>query len=279
MGVNLQMVEQLNRKSTMLNAQRQQEIGRQQATRNAYDKAVLAYKQKYGVEITDANIQQECNLVQAQLDKDYNELNQAILNIESGQYKVEQEQERERQRQAQLERQRQLEEAEAQRKLAEEQLAQADKQLNLTPNVGLTPNVQPVSAGVSQAPTERPKMPFVITEDMLSAQAKPTKPLVEVPDAEGFEDDDADTGVKFGDGSTQAPVKPQIKPSVAPPTGGAKFGEVQPQQVVADKKEEFTYEDEELESEEETVQVTGWGSASTGKTLDINSQFAGMFGK
>lgn len=87
MSVNIQMVEQLNKKAQQLNANRQKLIGMKESAKAAYDKAVFAYKQKYGVDLDDTNLQQEYDAVSAQLQAEYEELNKLILSIESGEYK------------------------------------------------------------------------------------------------------------------------------------------------------------------------------------------------
>lgn len=267
MAVNLQMVEQLNRKSTQLNAQRQQQIGKREATRNAYDRAILAYKQKYGVSIDDTNLQSECNAVQKQLEDDYNTLNQAILNIESGQYKIEQQQAREKQRQEQLARQQEEEKA-----IADAKARELAMQTPITSQVQVQAqhmNVEQPKSGVETAPRT-----VAITPDMLNIQANPTKPLVELP-----EDGD---GVSFGGVSTPN-TQPQLKPTIRPSNTDSGVGTVtfgtptQPQSVEAPKKEGFTY-DSNIDEEEETIQVSGWGKNSNGGKVDINSQFSGLFG-
>jgi hypothetical protein len=87
MSVNVQMVEQLNQKAKTLNSDRQRMIGQQEAARTSFEKAVFAYKQKYGVQLDDTNIQPEYNAVSAQLQTDFDRLNTLVLSIESGEYK------------------------------------------------------------------------------------------------------------------------------------------------------------------------------------------------
>lgn len=271
MAVNLQMVEQLNRKSTQLNAQRQQQIGKREATRNAYDRAILAYKQKYGVSIDDTNLQSECNAVQKQLEDDYNTLNQAILNIESGQYKIEQQQAREKQRQEQLARQQEEEKA-----IADAKARELAMQTPITSQV----QVQQVGAELPKSDGETAPRTVAITPDMLNIQANPTKPLVELPD--DGDEDTSNVGVSFGGTSTpntQTELKPTIRPNnTNSGVGTVTFGTpTQPQSVEAPKKEGFTY-DSNIAEEEETIQVSGWGKNSNGGKVDINSQFSGLFG-
>lgn len=86
MSLDIQQVENLNRKAQQLNANRQQTIGMQQAAKQAYDKAVFAYEQKYGVKLDDTNLQQEYNTVHAEVEKSFNELNQLVVSIENGEF-------------------------------------------------------------------------------------------------------------------------------------------------------------------------------------------------
>jgi hypothetical protein len=87
MSVNVQQVEQLNQKAKTLNSDRQRMIGQQEAARSSFEKAIFAYKQKYGVQLDDTNIQTEYNAVSAQLQTDFDKLNTLVLSIESGEYK------------------------------------------------------------------------------------------------------------------------------------------------------------------------------------------------
>lgn len=86
-ALNIEQVEMLNKKAQQLNAQRQQMIGAQESARQTFDKSTFAYKQKYGVTLDDSNLQQEYNTVSTQMQTEYEALNSAILNIESGEYK------------------------------------------------------------------------------------------------------------------------------------------------------------------------------------------------
>ena len=86
MSLDIQQVEGLNRKAQQLNSERQQKIGMQQAAKQAYDRAVYAYEQKYGVKLDDTNLQQEYNSVHMDLEKSFNELNTMVTSIENGEY-------------------------------------------------------------------------------------------------------------------------------------------------------------------------------------------------
>lgn len=88
MTLNKEHVEQLNRKAQQLNAERQRSIGMKESARQAYEKAVFLYEQKYGVKLDDTNLQQEYNTVSTKMQEEYDELNKMILSIESGEYKA-----------------------------------------------------------------------------------------------------------------------------------------------------------------------------------------------
>lgn len=87
--MDLQAVEQLNAKAKALNSQRERLLGQREAAKSAYEKAVLLYKQKYGVELTEENLQSEYNAVKQQLQEEYEKLQALIASIESGEYKKE----------------------------------------------------------------------------------------------------------------------------------------------------------------------------------------------
>lgn len=87
MSVNVAQVEQLNKKAQQMNATRQQMLGKKEAARAAYDKAVYAYQQKYGVQLDDTNLQAEYNSVTEKMATDFNELNALVLGVENGDYK------------------------------------------------------------------------------------------------------------------------------------------------------------------------------------------------
>lgn len=86
MSFDIQQVENLNRKAQQLNSDRQQKLGMQKAARQAYERAVYAYEQKYGVKLDDTNLQQEYDSVHATLEQAYNQLNQLVLSIENGEF-------------------------------------------------------------------------------------------------------------------------------------------------------------------------------------------------
>lgn len=86
MALDVQQVEQLNRKAQQLNSDRQQKIGMHQAAQQSYDRAVLAYEQKYGVKLDDTNLQSEYNGVHTQLEQSYKELNDTVIKIENGDF-------------------------------------------------------------------------------------------------------------------------------------------------------------------------------------------------
>lgn len=87
MSIDIQQIELLNKKAQQLNAERQKLLGMQQSAREAFEKAVLLYKKKYGVDLDDTNIQQEYQRVLAKLKEDYENLKNKIIEIESGEYK------------------------------------------------------------------------------------------------------------------------------------------------------------------------------------------------
>lgn len=86
MSLDIQQVESLNRKAQTLNSDRQQKIGMQQAAKQAYERAVYAYEQKYGVKLDDTNLQQEYNSVRSDLETAFTELNTLVTSIENGEH-------------------------------------------------------------------------------------------------------------------------------------------------------------------------------------------------
>jgi hypothetical protein len=89
-AVNVQQVEQANKKAQFLNGERNKQIGQQEAARQSYERAIFAYKSKFGVQLDDTNLQQEFNDVSQKLTSDFDSLNAMILSIESGEYKAQQ---------------------------------------------------------------------------------------------------------------------------------------------------------------------------------------------
>lgn len=88
MTVTVEQVEALNSKAQQLNTQRQRLEGMRDSARQAYDKALFAYKQKYGVQLDDTNLQDEYNTVSQKLQSDFENLNSQVQSIESGAYKT-----------------------------------------------------------------------------------------------------------------------------------------------------------------------------------------------
>lgn len=86
MSLDIQQVENLNRKAQGLNSNRQQAIGMQQAAKQAYERAVYAYEQKYGIKLDDTNLQEEYNTVRMDLETSFNELNKLVTSIENGEH-------------------------------------------------------------------------------------------------------------------------------------------------------------------------------------------------
>lgn len=87
MSINVQEIEMLNKKVQILNEQRQKILGMKEQAKLEYEKAVSAYKMKYGVELTPENLQVEYNNENAKLQEDAQKLKEMITNIESGVYK------------------------------------------------------------------------------------------------------------------------------------------------------------------------------------------------
>jgi hypothetical protein len=88
--VNVKQVEDLNKKAQFMNGERNKQIGQQEAARQAYEKAIFAYKTKFGIQLDDTNLQQEFNDVSTKLNSDFEAQNMLILSIESGEYRNQQ---------------------------------------------------------------------------------------------------------------------------------------------------------------------------------------------
>jgi len=86
MNLNVQMVESLNKKAAALNADRQRKIGAQEAAKEAYERAVYAYAQKYGVTLDDTNLQNEYDFVVKKLEREYEAQRELINSIENKTY-------------------------------------------------------------------------------------------------------------------------------------------------------------------------------------------------
>lgn len=245
MNVTLQMVEDLNRRSASLNSKRQQQLGMYEASRQAYEKAVMAYKAKYGVVVDDTNIQQEYNNVKAQLEADYNRVNAQIVSIETGEYKKAVQPV-----------------AQAVQKPAQANVDAIQGQVNQMQNGGVAPQqVAPQPVAQPQAPIERATIS--ITAEMLNA--KPT-PVAVPKELQGDDDEDAPVD---NSGLAQFGI-PTIQPSATQPKSDlAQFGV---QNNPAPKQNDVDDIDDEV------VTVSGWGT-SNGGGIDINAHFPNILGK
>ena len=83
---NVAEVERLNKLAAQKNAERQQLIGKRDAAQQAFNQAIYAYEQKYGVKLTAENLQSEYDRVSAETEKSYNELKAMIEAINNGTY-------------------------------------------------------------------------------------------------------------------------------------------------------------------------------------------------
>ena len=86
MGISLTEIEQYNNLAKQKNAERQQIIGRQKSLAESYQRALEAYKVKYGVELTDQTLQKEYTDVYSQVVKESNELSATLQDIQNGNY-------------------------------------------------------------------------------------------------------------------------------------------------------------------------------------------------
>ena len=87
MSVNLEQVKQMNQRATFLNGERQRILGMKESAKKSYDNAIAMYKERYGVELTDENLQAEYNTVSAMVQQEVEQLGSLIQSIESGEYK------------------------------------------------------------------------------------------------------------------------------------------------------------------------------------------------
>ena len=83
----LETAEQLNKSVTTLNMERNKLEGMLESARSNYDSAVKSYKELYGVDLTDENLQAEYNKVYAEVQGAMLDLQEKIESIRRGDYK------------------------------------------------------------------------------------------------------------------------------------------------------------------------------------------------
>lgn len=83
----LNTIEQLNKEAKMLNAQREQMIGKKEMAEKAYKESVIEYMSTYGVQITTANVEEEYARVEKEVKENIEKLKANILSIKNGEYK------------------------------------------------------------------------------------------------------------------------------------------------------------------------------------------------
>lgn len=83
----IEEIKVLNEKARVLNNQRQQAMGAHKIATENYQNAIKQYAEKYGVNITAENFNQEYATIQAELEKSVANLKQQISDIETGKYK------------------------------------------------------------------------------------------------------------------------------------------------------------------------------------------------
>lgn len=83
----IEEIKVLNEKARVLNNQRQQAMGAHKIATENYQSAIRQYAEKYGVNITAENFNQEYATIQVELEKSVANLKQQISDIETGKYK------------------------------------------------------------------------------------------------------------------------------------------------------------------------------------------------
>lgn len=84
----LKQAEELNKRVKQLNQQRDRQLGQQEVAKERYEAALEAYKVKYGVELTESNLQAEYTKVYTDVKLGVEKLKVQIEGIESGAYKA-----------------------------------------------------------------------------------------------------------------------------------------------------------------------------------------------
>lgn len=81
--LDVRFLEELNKKVKFLNDERQKLIGKRDAAREAFEKSLKEYNEKYGVTLQESNLEEELKKVELELQQQANELVQKIQEIES----------------------------------------------------------------------------------------------------------------------------------------------------------------------------------------------------
>lgn len=272
----IEQVQELNGKIKRINEHTNVAQGRAEAARNAYDKAVFAYKERFGVQIDDTNIQQEYNKLLAKAQEEFNNVNSLVTRIESGEYQQEmlEKQRIEREKSIALANQQEQQERQAeadrraQEQLMKEQEAQ-NAQLTSTNPFEQThqeqpsqptqpaPTYEPVNTG--STPNAIPEFPAVFGEvTQPQTNVEPTAP--NKPTEEGLP-----------------------KSAISPIDLASALASSQGQQVTAhnpfeqeDKKDAPVSElqkEEEVKPEQEKVEPLTWGNPDA-----INANFNSILG-
>lgn len=147
-GVTTEQIQQLNNRVTDLNTNRHRMAGLRESAQAEFDRLRLAYKTKYGVELTPETLQEEYNKVYAEMQGKYLDTAEKVQSIENGDYKT----------------------------------------ANTTPSFNSTPNVEPVRAPKAVETPAQPAPQPVATPvansanfaDALKMQAKPVQPPAEM---------------------------------------------------------------------------------------------------
>ena len=83
----IQVAEQLNKQVNQLNNERSKLEGMLETSKLSYEKAVADYKAKYGVDLTEENLQEEYNAIYAKTKGAILDLQEKIESIKRGDYK------------------------------------------------------------------------------------------------------------------------------------------------------------------------------------------------
>lgn len=302
------VAEQLNSKVTQLNNERSRQLGMQESAKKQYENAVTSYEEKYGVKVSETNLQEEYNKVYAEVKGKVELLEETIVSIERGDYKnIE--------KPADIDLEPNVASIKPKTKVAAKVAEPApvvNPVVDSTPIVQPVPIVNPVNLGES-APIVQPVNLGVVEEAKPAPVVTPAPVVAPIANPETVVapvvaptvSDDSDRPFWETAAPVAETVVPDSEPQIVPPTinfGGVaspapSFGGAPLNFEVEDSFDEMSegYDDadevptnlgvapvvsateEVVEEEEEVISPEGWGVPKTAD--DINKNFKDILGQ
>lgn len=88
MTVDINLINQLNQRAKQSNQNRTRLLGQKEMSQKQFEQGIQAYKQKYGVDLTQVSIEEEYQREVERINAEAQALQQQLQDIESGAYKL-----------------------------------------------------------------------------------------------------------------------------------------------------------------------------------------------